>query len=217
MKKFYTLLAVLLAGCASQSVTETPSLVPYTKSVDNKYCMSMNRFKIAQVLEDGALAYECRKNTCSPFDTWVALRNQRGIDYYDDMIIEIPKEKCAVQNGVYKYQTNDDRNKTVPIIVFEYKNNPKSQEEVSQRLDEHIKDSYFSCMEQVRKDKTVKNKEELCQCVSDSIKDSLTKAFQEFLEQGRKIDTFNEKSFSDDLIKATETKCGPLPQALVKK
>ena len=177
----------------------------------------MTRFKIAQVLEDGALAYECKKSSCSPFDTWVALRNQRGIDYYDDMIIEIPKEKCAVQNGVYKYQTNDDRNKTVPIIVFEYKNNPKSQEEFSQRLDEHLKDSYFSCMEQVRKDKSVKNKEELCQCVSDSIKESLEQTFKEFEEQGKKLESFNEKSFSEELIKATEMKCGPLPQSLLKK
>ena len=216
MKKFYTLLSIFLAGCTSQALKETPSILSYPRSIDNKSCMSMTRFKVAQVLEDGALAYECRKSTCSPFDTWVALRNQRGVDYYDDMIVDVPKDKCAVQNGVYKYQTNDDRNKTVPVIVFEYKYNPKTKEEMSQRLEEHLKDSHFYCIGQVQKDKTIKNKEELCQCVTQTIKESLEQTLQEFSENNA-TSVFNEKTFSDDLVKQAEAKCGPLPPELLKK
>ena len=41
---------------------------------------------------------------------------KNGKSYYDDQIIKIPSGKCVKQIGVYKYQTKDGFEKTVPIV-----------------------------------------------------------------------------------------------------
>ena len=190
MKKIYCLIFVfLLFGC---------------KSPDNPNCMNMSRFKVAQVLDSGALAYECKHGECSPFNRWVALEMQLGMDYYDDMIVNVPSDKCAVQDGVYKYQTKDERIKTVPIVDFDYKYEASSEEEVQERIQEKI-DTMRLRMENECQN-IIENKEDRkkCSCFSDVLLEELVSARE-------KNDNFKGK---EQVIKNIEKKCGKLPKEL---
>ncbi len=89
----------------------------------NKKCMDMEHFKIIQVFQDNsALAKKCDSISdkyCS-FPV-VLLTPQQGVDYYDDMYVGLPDNKCAVQDGVYRYETRQEIIKTVPRIKWDYK------------------------------------------------------------------------------------------------
>lgn len=123
MKKtiFFILLVLLLCCCAE--LTPTANLTTVPKLERNPDCMSMHRFKVFQTFEDKyALAYECKnddgvlKDSC--LGAVVLLTPMSGIDFYDDMLVTIPEKKCAVQNGVYRYETRDNFIKTVPRIEY---------------------------------------------------------------------------------------------------
>ena len=109
MKKFIILSALLISACSTL--------------VNNENCLQVSKFKVFQTVDDGALAYECTATgECSPENQAVFLEEQNNVEYYDGMIVDAPKGKCAIHNGVYKYENTQGTEKTVPVIRFEYKN-----------------------------------------------------------------------------------------------
>lgn len=84
----------------------------------NKNCAEFQKFKVFQVVKDGALVTKCDDNDfCIGL---IALVPATGdIEYYDDKIITAPSGQCIVFKGVYKYETTKGAHKTVPIIRFE--------------------------------------------------------------------------------------------------
>ena len=126
MKRFLVLLSLILSGCSQNSPMNVPLFQSNTEHNDN--CMNMRRFKVLQVLElNHALAHECNTGELCALNPVVLLTPMRGVDYYDDMIVTIPTDKCAVQDGTYKYETKDKRIKTVNMnIVLVRKKNMQS-------------------------------------------------------------------------------------------
>lgn len=84
-------------------------------------CLSTNNFQVLQVVDGGcALAYEVKWDSLLErywsTDLLVLITNDNGEYYYDDQIIQVPKGKCMRQVGVYTYPTQQDIEKTVPIV-----------------------------------------------------------------------------------------------------
>ena len=73
--------------------------------------VNVNSFEVFQVLDqNSALAYE------GSYGPVCLLVNDAGKTYYDEQVIRVPKGKVARIIGTYKYKTNGDFEKTVPII-----------------------------------------------------------------------------------------------------
>lgn len=208
MKKTLLFLTLIISGCSSSNFF-----------ADNDKCISMNKFEIFQAVDGGALAHECTfSEGCSAFNQLVFLKEQRGMDYYDGLVVKVPTDKCAVQDGVYRYTTKQEVQKTVPFIKFEYKNDPKTEEEFFQRLQESKEDTYYSCLQELKKDNSVKNKTKLCTCLADSIEESIVSLLKNATseaENGEKNQNFDEEAFGKKMIKNAEKKCGKLPKALL--
>ena len=106
MKK--TIFTLMLFVSACSNISQVGVLGNVNNSERNKACMDMTQFKVLQVVEDGhALAFECNDGDYCYNNTVVLLTPQNGIDYYDDMIVGLPDEKCAIQDGVYRYETKN--------------------------------------------------------------------------------------------------------------
>lgn len=134
--------------------------------IKNEYCMDMERFKVFQVFESGAaLASHCEKTDYDfCYGKTVLLTPQRGVDYYDDMIVTAPENKCAVQDGVYRYENREGIIKTVPIIRWLYKYRPSSEEEALEQLKEYMDDLIDECQRSRSFNKTEDAKKK-CECI----------------------------------------------------
>lgn len=81
-------------------------------------------FKVIQVIgKDAALVMGKSDNTFNlGIDMYMGavylITNDEGKYYYDDEIIKVTDGKIVRQVGVYKYKTNSNSVKTVPIIVI---------------------------------------------------------------------------------------------------
>ena len=189
--------AFLLTGCAAFEGITNPM-----RSPDNPNCMDMSSFKIAQVLDDGALAYECQGGTCSAFNRWVKLDIQPNIDYYDDQIVNVPSDKCAIQKDVFQYETKDNRIKTVPVIDFDYMYKSNSDEENERRFQEWLNISKFRMYNACIKDLKTSDKEK-CACFADAFVDNLIK-----------VELTTYKKERSGIIKKIEKTCGTIPKKI---
>ena len=82
-------------------------------------CLSTNQFEVMQGLPGNyALAFEQKKSYFGYMNTdlLVLVTNDTGECYYDKQVITVPEGKCMRQVGIYRYQTNSDMWKTVPIV-----------------------------------------------------------------------------------------------------
>jgi len=79
-------------------------------------CITKKPLRVFQTLEQSAAL---AKEKDSYDSTVVLLVNNEEKSYYDDQVISIPQKKCARQVGIYKYQTRDERWKTVPVVRIE--------------------------------------------------------------------------------------------------
>lgn len=112
---FFTFITLVLLGAVfsnSRDVYITPAeqQVPFTEAT---------RFKIIQVLDNGALAL-CEDKSYSDFPISgmaVYLPAQDHVQYYNDQIIEVPKGKRAMQIGTFRYPSHLGE-KVVPVIKF---------------------------------------------------------------------------------------------------
>ena len=82
-------------------------------------CVGTYKFEIFQVIEKGhALANKMESTRWGDQATGliVLFLADENSAYYDDQIIRIPKGKCAIQIGTYRYTTRLEDQKTVPIV-----------------------------------------------------------------------------------------------------
>ena len=79
-------------------------------------------FEVFQVVQNGnALAHMVeRKSYGTGYNYYgmvVLLLADENTHYYDDQIVNVPKDKCAMQIGTYQYETKEGY-KTVPVVGF---------------------------------------------------------------------------------------------------
>lgn len=71
-------------------------------------------FEVFQALEQGAALAKGKKELMTVY----MLVNDEGKYYYDDEKVTVPSGKVVRQIGIYQYETNSGRPKTVPIVKF---------------------------------------------------------------------------------------------------
>lgn len=207
MKKLILATVFMLLSCSQISIMNVLPNVGSTRE-HNPDCMDMRRFKVFQVFEDYyALANACTASFDENFciGAVVLLAPQRNIEYYDDMYVSTPNEKCAVQDGVYKYETKNKIHKTVPVIRFDYEFSSSSKEEDLERFYEKMEDVRYECKLSVINNKKQNTKANInkCDCVVDFITN-------EFMAIRDKTAAEKEK-FEKELPKSIEKKCGKIP------
>ncbi len=168
MKNIIYIVCFLLTSCSiTDSLTEV--------NIDNKDCIGVRRFKVLQAIyHNTGLAYECFTPDCSDYyhnNLDFVLADKIGDDWYDGMIYEVPNDKCAVRKGVYKYKNKEGTMKTVSQIIFEYKNDYKSEEEHQNRIYEAKENIYSLCL-LTFEDEKVKIDENYCECYGSSYIDN---------------------------------------------
>ena len=85
-------------------------------------CVGKKSAKVFQVIgTDTALVNEVEKLKYSGTEVYsgktMLIANKEGKTYYDEQIIEAPK--CFRQIGVFKYQSRNGIDNTVPVVVAE--------------------------------------------------------------------------------------------------
>lgn len=115
-----TILALFLLYVSSQSETENlnpeesiPGLLMFPEKGE---CITEEDLEIFQTIRPNMALAQFGE---FPDETLVLLVNYNGKSYYDDEIIEVPREKCARQLGTYQYQTKMEFQKTVPVVIIE--------------------------------------------------------------------------------------------------
>lgn len=211
MKKLLLLFLFCITGCTSSTLFS-----------DNENCTSMTKFEIFQTLSFGALAHECTFDEgCSSFNQLVFLANQAGVDYYDGLVVNVPSGKCAVQNGVYRYTTKEDIFKTVPVIQFEHKNNPKNENDFLLQVENTKYNAYYSCLislkHQMEDEKSAKKQIEFCACASNAMEEEIiSKVEKAITEKATKNSEpqFEQETILKDMVQTLEKKCGKIPEEL---
>ena len=208
MKKLILATVFMLLSCSQVSTMNVLPNVGSTRE-HNPNCMDMRRFKVFQVFEDDyALANACTASFDDIFciGAVVLLTPQRNIEYYDDMYVSTPNEKCAVQDGVYKYETKNKTHKTVPVIRFDYEFSSSSEEEDLGRFHDEMEDVRYECKLSVINNKKQNTKANINKC--DCIVDFIT---EEFLNiKDKKLPDTEQEAFEKNLSKKMEKKCGKI-------
>ncbi len=207
MKKYILFTFLVLFGCS-----QVPSMEVLPVSRErNEICMDMKRFQVFQVFDDSyALANACTADWDSSYcnGAVVLLTPQRDIEYYDEMYVSAPKNKCAIQDGVFKYETKNKTHKTVPVVRFDYEFSSSSEKEALERFYDKMEDARYECKLSVVNNKKQKTKANITKC--DCIVDFIT---NEFLNLKDKTDT---DKFEKELPKKIEKKCGKIPDFMKK-
>lgn len=127
MKKGLVFILGLITGVILTMITLFVISKEYSKETGPAFNMSeqqipfitATKFKIFQVADNGALA-NCEENisTISSFTGPVVFIPSDGDNqFYDDQIIEVPKNKKVMQVGTFRYLTRLGE-KVVPVIKF---------------------------------------------------------------------------------------------------
>ncbi|MBQ8631324.1 MAG: hypothetical protein IJ479_06350 [Alphaproteobacteria bacterium] len=193
MKKILLFSFLFLVGCASFTLKR------------NENCLDSTEFEIFQTLDtSAALATECTiSRGCSSFNKTVLLLPQVDIEYYDQMIVKIPENKCPIIMGTYRYTSKDERERTVPIIDFAYEYEPANEEEkIIRQISGFRGFVFYKCSE--AKERSI------CSCATEEI-------FQEFLATLKNdgINIFSDKKEVSKMVKSAEQNCGKLPKNYV--
>lgn len=106
---------IFLFGCETTS-TSIHSTEKNSNTMRNPKCEDVTKFKVFQVLDKFVLANVCNKDDddyC--FGHVVYFEKEKGKIYYDDQVIKVKDNECAIYTGTYRYQTPGGY-KTVPIV-----------------------------------------------------------------------------------------------------
>lgn len=209
MKKVILATVFMLFGCTQMSSMNVLPNVESTRE-HNPDCMDMRRFKVFQVFEDDyALANACTASYDENFciGAVVLLTPQRNIEYYDDMYVSAPNNKCAIQDGVYKYETKNKTHKTVPVIRFDYEFSSSSEEEDLERFHNTMEDTRYECKLSVINNKKQNTKANLNKC--DCVVDFITTEFLNIKD--RELTDTEKEKLDKEFPKRLEKKCGKIP------
>ncbi len=82
--------------------------------------IEVKAFKVFQVLGEDAALVNGQSHEDWDIEIFTGavylLTNEDGKFYYDDEVVRVPEGKVARQVGIYRYQTQSEFGKTVPII-----------------------------------------------------------------------------------------------------
>lgn len=81
-------------------------------------CISTENFQVFQTLGNQALASARDNPFLGTYDGMTALFISDK-PFYDEQIISVPKDKCVRQVGIYNYETQMGKRKTVPVAVVD--------------------------------------------------------------------------------------------------
>lgn len=127
MKKMVSLLSLIICACTPRASSQTGSLSleaekigQLSEPIHNEKCADIQKYKIFQVMSDGALAFACEtkfgEEAC--FGLVAYAPKKKGLSYYDEMIVEPVKGQCISYDGVFQYPTKNGFHKTVPKLKF---------------------------------------------------------------------------------------------------
>lgn len=107
-----TFVFVILWGIAVNNSTSTNKKLTLFDGPGQE--LRATEFEVFQVLPDGAAL----ANITDGENRWtvVLFLPSDGVAYYDDQRIHVPSGKRSVQIGTYRYVTNRDFVKTVPVV-----------------------------------------------------------------------------------------------------
>lgn len=107
-----TILALVIVSYYSNSNSDYSFFEKAGERID------YNAFEVFQVLDNGDALAKGREYGDYSIATGITVLiiGKEDQSYYDDQIIEIPEGKYARQIGTFKYITNSNMMKTVPII-----------------------------------------------------------------------------------------------------
>lgn len=126
---FFTFL-ITLTGCANLPTSKTSSSI-FSKPtvVRHEACYETPHMKVFQVMDYGILAHLCPTDFPSYYDNvfdacavkgdvvFMPVKKSQN-DFVDDQRITLPEELCFAPDGVFKYSTVSDREKTVRKITI---------------------------------------------------------------------------------------------------
>lgn len=96
---------------------------------------NFKEFKVFQSLWEGyALAHALSDARLEMYLGPVVLLHQKDKYFYDEEIVRTPEKSVERQVGVYRYETKQGRQKTVPIIQFEDIQEDNSSSSSSNRI-----------------------------------------------------------------------------------
>lgn len=110
---------MLFCGCETmetmssmQSETKEPP-----KTIRNTKCEDIKSFKVFQVLDKFVLASVCEdSDTSYCLGHTVYIEKEKEKIYFDDQIIKVKSDECAIFIGTYKYKTQNGIFRTVPKV-----------------------------------------------------------------------------------------------------
>ena len=159
-------MVALLSACSwFRTGTDDTSMWNAKKNTD---CAEFKSVKVFQTLKDSALAKVCDKGETKYCSGMVVVVPKKwDLQLWDDKIITAPQDKCFVYKTTVEYETTGHEKKTVPVLGFDYKYSPKSEDEAIERLQQDATDFYKNCYLNFEKEenKTLKKEgNELCEC-----------------------------------------------------
>lgn len=105
------LFAFVLSGQREAPAVEDNGVTMFEQPGD---IINETGFEVFQALEQGAALAKGKKEWMTVY----MLVNDEGKYYYDDEKVNVPSGKVARQIGIYQYEANSGRPKTVPIVKF---------------------------------------------------------------------------------------------------
>ena len=195
VKKALLLLTFFLASCSSLPVLNLGASNE-NLTQENPACTEFNHFLVFQVLPDskGALAKAGEsKDLEYCYGAVVFLTSKTGLDYYDDMRVSVPKDKCAVQKGTYRYITKSDVTKTVPRIEWGCQYIPKNNDVLAQ-LEDYLQYRESVCNKISAKNPKVNQASVSKYC--DCLFDEFNQEYRSQIENGKRDVLKNEKAKS---------------------
>lgn len=204
MRKLIFVLPIIFMGCAT-------TMMPSARERNEK-CADFEEVEIFQTFGDGGLASVCERKSYTDLciGMTVAVLKEKNEDFWDKKRIKVSKGKCFAYDGVYKYTSKDERDRTVPIIRLDYAYPPASEKEVLERLEDLRLKLYYECLDtsnaefKKEKDNNVKK----CECFANlAIEKIINTASSENGTQ--EIAT---EQFGKSLMAEAEKNCGALPK-----
>lgn len=123
MKNFIFLFCIIfLSACAKNNIiSRLDSNIP-PQTIQNTQCEDIPAVEIFQVLDTFSLARACEISDITGnfhcFGHIVYVPKEKNKIYFDEQIIEPVEGKCISYSGVYKYQSANKVQRTVPKLKF---------------------------------------------------------------------------------------------------
>jgi len=116
--KILLILLIFIYACETKQTRSTiqNDIKEPSVTIRNSKCEDITSFKVFQVLDNFVLANACKDSNdeyCMGYTVY--FKKEKGKIYFDDQIIKVKDNECAIYVGTYQYQTKVGY-KTVPVV-----------------------------------------------------------------------------------------------------